>query len=111
MNYNGKRVKAFLISMRLFAVVVADVARRAPANKTETAKSTIAENEVEKGPTDETRQSMSAACRKAKKASAEDWAAVRAIVQEQAAERTTPEPSAIPQSDRALRAGRRQFRS
>lgn len=72
-------MKTFIISMSLFAVVLAYVALRSPFNKTETAKSAGAETKVDKGQTDETGQSTFAAYRKTQSASAEDWATVNAI--------------------------------
>ncbi len=65
--------------MSLFAVVLAYVALRSPFNKTETAKSAIAEKETDKGQIEETGQSTFAAYRKTRSASAEDWAMVNAI--------------------------------
>ena len=65
--------------MSLVAIVAAYIVQRLPVNKMETEKTAIAENEADKGQTDETWQSTSAAYRKPKKASAEDWATVNAI--------------------------------
>ena len=72
-------MKTFIISMSLFAVVVAYVALRSSATKVETAKPVIAEKEADKGPMEETGQSVFAAYHKTRSASDEDWAMVNAI--------------------------------
>ena len=73
-------MKTFIISMILFAVVLAYVALRSSATKVETAKPVIAEKEADNGQTDETGQSAHDAYRKTRSASDEDWATVNAIV-------------------------------
>ncbi len=75
-------MKTFIVSMSLFAVVAAYVAMRSPVNKAGSTDSSI----VHKGKTENVKQSTDVAYRKAKKASAEDWAAVHAIAQEYALE-------------------------
>ena len=75
-------MKTFIVSMSLFVVVAAYVAVRSPVNKAESTDSSI----VHKEKRENVEQSTAAAYRKAKKASAEDWAAVHAIAQEYAVE-------------------------
>ena len=75
-------MKTFIVSMSLFVVVAAYVAVRSPVNKAESTDSSI----VHKEKKENVEQSTAAAYRKAKKASAEDWAAVHAIAQEYAVE-------------------------
>lgn len=70
-------MKTFIISMSL--VVAAYIVQCSLVNKPEMEKTTIAENDADKGQTDETWQSTSAAYRKPKKTSTEDWATVNAI--------------------------------
>ena len=72
-------MKTFIISMSLFAVVVAYVALRSPADKTATAKNSATNSETDKGQTKAKGQSTFAAYRKTQSASAEDWATVNAI--------------------------------
>lgn len=50
-------MKTFIISMSLVEVVAAYIVQRSPVNKMETEKTAIAENEADKGQTNETWQS------------------------------------------------------
>ena len=72
-------MRTFIISMSLFAVVLAYVALRPPANKAATAKNSATNSETDKGQTKGKGQSKFAAYRKTQSASAEDWATVNAI--------------------------------
>lgn len=72
-------MKTFIISMSLFAVVLAYVALRSPADKTATAKNGATNSETDKGQTKVTEQSTFAAYRKTRSANEEDWATVNAI--------------------------------
>ena len=78
--------KTIITSMTLFAVVLAYIALRSPAEKTETANLTIAKAESEKSQTAKPKESAAAAFRKSRSASAEDWAKVNAIAAQYAPE-------------------------
>ena len=75
-------MKTFIVSMSLFAVVVAYVALRSLDNKTESDMPAVAA----KGKTENAEYSAVAAYRKSRKTSEEDWSAVRAIAPECAEE-------------------------
>ena len=78
--------KTLFTSMILFAVVLAYIALRSPAEKTETAKPAVAKTESEKVQTAKPKESAAAAHRKSRYASAEDWAKVNAIAAQYAPE-------------------------
>ena len=78
--------KTILTSMTLFAVVLAYIALRSPAEKTETAKPAVSKTESEKVQTAKPKESAAAAFRKSISASAEDWAKVNAIAAQYAPE-------------------------
>ena len=78
--------KTIITSMTLFAVVLAYVALRSPAEKTETANPAVAKAESEKSQTAKPKESAAAAFRKSRSASAEDWAKVNAIAAQYAPE-------------------------
>ena len=65
--------------MTLFAVVLAYIALRSPAEKTETAKPAVSKTESENVQTAKPKESAAAAYRQSRFASAEDWAKVNAI--------------------------------
>ena len=78
--------KTIITSMTLFAVVLAYIALRSPAEKTETAKPAVAKTESEKNQTAKPKESAAAAHRQSLSASAEDWAKVNAIAAQYAPE-------------------------
>ena len=78
--------KTIITSMTLFAVVLAYIALRSPAEKTETAKPAVAKTESEKVQTAKPKESAAAAFRNSRYASAEDWAKVNAIAAQYAPE-------------------------
>ena len=78
--------KTIITSMTLFAVVLAYIALRSPAEKTKTANLAVAKTESEKVQTAKPKESAAAAFRKSRFASAEDWANVNAIAAQYAPE-------------------------
>ena len=78
--------KTIFTSMTLFAVVLAYIALRSPAEKTETAKPAVAKTEFEKVQTAKPNESAAAAFRNSRYAGAEDWAKVNAIAAQYAPE-------------------------
>ena len=78
--------KTIITSMTLFAVVLAYIALRSPAEKTETAKPAVAKTESEKVQTAKSKESAAAAYRQSRFASAGDWAKVNAIAAQYAPE-------------------------
>lgn len=78
--------KTIFTSIILFAVVLAYIALRSPAEKTETAKPAVAKTESEKVQTAKSKESAAAAYRNSRYASAEDWAKVNAIAAQYAPE-------------------------
>ena len=78
--------KTFFTSMTLFAVVLAYMAMRPPAEKKETANLAVAKTEFEKVQTAKPKESAAEAYHKSRFASAEDWAKVNAIAVQYAPE-------------------------
>ena len=78
--------KTIFTSIILFAVVLAYIALRPPAEKTETANLAVAKTESEKSQTAKPNESAAAAYRQSRFASAEDWAKVNAIAAQYAPE-------------------------
>ena len=78
--------KTIITSMTLFAVVLAYIALRPPAEKTETANLAVAKTESEKSQTAKPKESAAEAFRKSRSANAEDWANVNAIAAQYAPE-------------------------
>ena len=83
--------KTIITSMTLFAVVLAYIALRSPAEKTETAKPAVSKTESEKVQTAKPKESAAAAFLKSISASAEDWAKVNAVATQYAPELKTLE--------------------
>lgn len=82
--------KTIFTSIILFAVVLAYIALRSPAEKMETANLAVAKTESEKSQTAKPKETAAEAFRKSRSASAEDWAKVNAI-----AARYAPELKAL----------------
>ena len=78
--------KTIITSMTLFAVVLAYIALRSPAEKKEPAKPAVAKTESEKSQTAKPKKSAAASFRQSLSASAEDWAKVNAIAAQYAPE-------------------------
>ncbi len=82
--------KTIFTSIILFAVVLAYIALRSPAEKMETANLAVAKTESEKSQTAKPKETAAEAFRSSRYASAEDWAKVNAI-----AARYAPELKAL----------------
>ena len=78
--------KTIFTSIIMFAVVLAYIALRSPAETTETAKPAVVKTESEKSQTAKPKESAAEAYHKSRSASAEDWAKVNAIAAQYAPE-------------------------